>query len=242
MRGRPGVASALLCALLVTGCSVQGSPSQAENGSAQPSPEPVVLEAGERGLDPGTYRMQPSDVLGGAPYPDLLVTVPDGWTSVDGWVLERGLVAILLWNVHEVYGHPCRWAGTELPSGETVDDLVTTLVAVPLRNPSTPEPVEVDGRTGLYFEWSVPTDIPHDGEGFPDCDAKPGEPHDFVSWTGVGLPSVRYHQAPGQVDRIWVLDADGERLVIDAFSMPEATDAEIAEIHEIVDSIRFVEE
>ncbi len=185
--------------------------------------------------------MEPSE-LSGAPYPALLVTVPGGWTSGDGWLLQKGPVGVSLWNVNQVFGHPCQWMGTAFSPGDSVDDLVTALVAVPLRNPTTPEPVEIDGRAGMRFEWSVPADIAHDGEGFPDCDASSGAPHDFVSWTGIGTPSIRYHQGPGQVDRVWVIDADGVRLVIDAYSMPEATEAEIAEIYEIVDSIRFIDE
>ncbi|WES65844.1 hypothetical protein P0L94_07165 [Microbacter sp. GSS18] len=168
------------------------------------------------------------------------MTVPEGWTSVDGWVLSQGPVAVLLWNVNQVFGHPCQWEGTASTPGDSVDDLVAALVAVPLRKPTTPEPVEIDGRTGMYFEWSVPADITYDGEDFPDCDAKPGDHHDFVSWTGIGQPSTRYHQGPGQIDRVWIIDADGERLVIEAFSMPDATEDQIAEIHEIVESIRFL--
>jgi hypothetical protein len=57
----------------------------------------------------------------------------------------------------------------------------------------------------------------------------------------VGGGSTRYHQGPGQVDRLWILDVDGKRLVIDAFYMPEATGEEIAQINEIVDSIRFTD-
>ena len=39
-----------------------------------------------------------------------------------------------------------------------------------------------------------------------------------------------------------LLDVDGKRLVIDAFSMPEATDDEVAEIFDVVESIRFLED
>ncbi len=230
----------LLCTVLMTGCSATSVPSPST--STETSSEPVILGGGEQPLEPGTYRMEPSAVLGGAPYPSFLVTVPEGWTSGDGWALYGGPVGVSIWNVNQVFAHPCQWKGTALSPGESVDDLVTALGAVPLRNPTTPEPVQIDSRTGMYFEWSVPADIAHDGEGFPDCDANTGEPHDFVSWTGRGTPSIRYHQGPGQVDYVWVLDTDGERLVIDAFSMPEATDEDIAEIHEIVDSIRFIDE
>ncbi|WP_062516430.1 hypothetical protein [Demequina gelatinilytica] len=199
-----------------------------------------MVGAGDQPLEAGTYRFEPSRVLGGDPYPDLLVTVPAGWASGDGWALGKESVAILLWNVDEVFRDPCRWEGTAYDPGDSVDELAAALKEVPLRDPSDPVPTEIDGRTGVYLEWSVPEDIAYDGEGFPDCDAKPGEPHDFVSWTGIGKPSVRYHQGPGQVDRLWIIDADGQRLVIDAFSMPEATDADIAEIEAIVGSMRFV--
>ena len=44
---------------------------------------------------------------------------------------------------------------------------------------------------------------------------------------------------PGQVDQLWILDIDGARLVIDAFSMPYATSNEREELRAVVESIRF---
>ncbi|QKJ19718.1 hypothetical protein [Microbacterium hominis] len=235
---RRGLAVPALVALVaLTGCAASTS-SPAESASA--SPAPPLLDAGERALDPGTYRMEPSQ-LQNAAFPTVIVTVPEGWTSVDGWAIHSENVGVSLWNVDKVFGHPCQWQGTAFAPGDTADDLVAALVEVPLRNPTTPEPVEIDGRPGTYFEWSVPSDIAHDGDGFPDCDSENGQPHDFVSWTGVGTPSLRYHQGPGQVDYVWVLDMDGERMVIDAYSMPDATDEAIAEIHDIVSTMRFVD-
>jgi len=38
------------------------------------------------------------------------------------------------------------------------------------------------------------------------------------SWTANGWSGDRYQQRPGQVDRIWILDVDGERLVVDLLS------------------------
>jgi hypothetical protein len=73
---------------------------------------------------------------------------------------------------------------------------------------------------------------------FSKCDAD-GAEHDFKSWTGKGWAYNRYHQGPGQVDRLWILDIDGARLVIDAFSMPSATAAEREELLNVVESIRF---
>ena len=147
------------------------------------------------------------------------------------------------WNVDEVYAHPCQWQGTLIQPGPGVEDLVTALVDVPLRNATSPTVVEVGGYPGLSLEWSVPADLEFDDEGnFTDCDGDAGGPSDFRSWTGVGGPSTRYHQGPGQVDRLWILDVTGKRLVIDAFSMPEATDEEITQVQQIVDSIRFIDQ
>jgi hypothetical protein len=47
------------------------------------------------------------------------------------------------------------------------------------------------------------------------------------------------YQGPGQVDWLSILDIDGARLVIDAFSMPSATSEEREELLAVVESIRF---
>jgi len=62
----------------------------------------------------------------------------------------------------------------------------------------------------------------------------------FESWTASGWSSERWQQGPGQVDRIWILDVQGQRLVIDAGYMPSATTAERAELNCIVHSIRIL--
>ncbi len=72
---------------------------------------------------------------------------------------------------------------------------------------------------------------------FATCDADGGE-HYVESWTGAERGD-RYQQGPGQVDRIWIFDLDGSRLVIDAFEMPDASDADRQELLDVVASIRF---
>jgi len=49
----------------------------------------------------------------------------------------------------------------------------------------------------------------------------------------------RYQQGPGQVDELWILDVDGQRLVIDATHMPVTSMADVAELHSILRTIRF---
>jgi len=251
--------AAILTAALLCACAPAQSspPSDAASPAtfsetAEPSsspPEGAELEtlgSVERPLEAGTYRMDLSARGGADIFPTFLITVPEGWTSSGGWALSRttggDAVAVTFWDVSEVYGHPCQWSGTQLQPGEGVDDLVAALLEVPMRNPTVPVEVEVGGHSGMYLEWSVPSDLAFDEqENFPDCDGDGAGHYDFRSWTGKGWASTRYHQAAGQVDRLWILDVGGARLVIDAYSMPEATDAEIVELTDVVNSIRFDE-
>ena len=103
------------------------------------------------------------------------------------------------------------------------------LAVIPMRDAATPVEVTVDGYQGFMLEWSVPTDID-----FSACDESA-----FESWTALGWSSNRYHQAPGQVDRLWILDMDGSRLVIDAAYRPGVTEQDREELFAVVDSIQF---
>lgn len=168
-------------------------------------------------------------------YPRVVITVPDGWANVDGWGINARSetprwTAVTFWDVNEVYAHPCGWRGEPLiDPGRTVDGLVEALVDRPMRNATTPVEVSVDGYEGYMLEWSVPTDID-----FTSCD----EGY-FESWTGLGWSSDRCQQGPGQVDRLWILDVNGSRLVIDAMYMPGATEQDREELFAVVDSIHF---
>ena len=100
--------------------------------------------------------------------------------------------------------------------------------------------VSLDGHKGKFLQWSVPTDI-----NFSDCDQDPVDSvRYFESWTGSSLflaasSTNRYQQEPGQVDRLWIIDVQGRRLVIDAAIWPGATDQDRAHLQQVVDSIVF---
>ena len=96
------------------------------------------------------------------------------------------------------------------------------------------------GYRGSYLEWSVPADMVVTGDAdFKGCDVEPSNGHrDFVSWLGNGY-GERYQQVAGQVDMLWVLDVDGQRLLVDATYSPDTTEADRAELASIVESLRF---
>ena len=201
--------------------------------------EPVAsiptLWTGEEELEPGTYLLNfQLRADAGRVYPQVVLTVPDGWQNQDGWLVGIGRdtprnMFVSFWDVAQVYPHPCDWSGRKIDPGRTVEGLVAALANIPMRNASTPVEVTVDGYQGFMLEWSVPTDID-----FSSCDEG-----FFESWTGLGWSSDRYQQGPGQVDRLWILDIDGSRLVIDAAYMPGVTEQDREELFAVVDSIQF---
>jgi hypothetical protein len=78
---------------------------------------------------------------------------------------------------------------------------------------------------GKWITFHVPADAV-----FSDCDK--GEFRTLVE----GADAARYHQDPGQIDRLWIVDVDRELVVIDAayYVVPDEMEA-------IVDSITFEE-
>jgi len=231
---RPVAVIAILVAF-VTGACITERPAAEGSTPADVSMKgtPQAISSGEVELKAGTYIFDNS-VLGlpGKPFPNVVVTVPDGWSSF-GYGVRRYLdtqryLAVSLWTVGDVYANGCHWLGPKIHPGPTVDDLAAVLAARPLRKATTPVAVSLGGHHGKYLEWSVPVDI-----SFSDCDGA-----SFRSWTAEN-GGDRYQQGPGQVDRLWILDIEGRRLVIDVTYMPAASDLDKAELEKVVDSIAF---
>jgi len=56
----------------------------------------------------------------------------------------------------------------------------------------------------------------------------------------------RYQQVAGQVDRLWILDVDGQRSLVDATCSPDASDTDLDELDldeldAVAASVRFDE-
>ena len=100
--------------------------------------------------------------------------------------------------------------------------------------------MSLGGYEGSYLEWSVPGDAVVTGDAeFEGCDVEPSSGlRDFVSWFDTET-SDRYQQVAGQVDHLWILDVDGQRLVVDATYSPDVSQADRDELQRVVASIRF---
>jgi hypothetical protein len=107
----------------------------------------------------------------------------------------------------------------------TVDEAVAALSRQPSRNASTPIDVVVGGHAGKSLTLHVPDDAV-----FSSCDE--GEFRTLVE----GDDDYRYHQAPGQIDTLWVLDVNGEVVVFDAGYYEGTPQSVVDELEAIVES------
>ena len=233
---------AMAVALLASACTA-GAPS-----TAAPDASPQAIPSSSEDLKAGTYTFDNSNLgLPGKPFPSVVITVPDGWSSF-GYGVHRytdtpRYLAVSFWSVRDVYANGCHWLGPKIHPGPTVDDLAAVLAARPLRNATAPVAVSLGGYHGKYLEWSVPVDIRFDAatQSFSDCDIdnENGVTRGyFKSWTATD-GGDRYQQGPGQVDRLWILDIQGHRLVIDVTYMPAASALDQVELGKVADSIAF---
>ena len=176
-----------------------------------PSPTPHALRCG-RELEAGTYQFT-GWTRWTSRSPSLTAGRTSGIRRRGDAMARRGVLAKRRGGRADVYADPCRWQDgyVDPPVGPTVDDLATALANQPQRGEAVPADVTIDGYSGKMVELSVPDDID-----FANCDS--GE---FHSWEG------RFQQAPGQIDRVYILDVDGQRVVIDSHFTPGTSEAEL---------------
>ena len=139
--------------------------------------------------------------------------------------------------VGNVYTGGCHWLGTALtpPVGPTVDDLATALSAQAGPGAAPPVAVTVDGHPGKKVELSIPQDLD-----VTTCDSD-GDFTVFGRWLGTGqsFGAAPWTYGNGQHNTVYIIDVDGDRQVIDTMYLPGTTAADLAELDQIVASIRF---
>jgi hypothetical protein len=132
-----------------------------------------------------------------------------------------------------VYGDPCQWSTTTPKSPvSTVDELAAALTAQKSRAASAPVDITVDGYSGKSITLHVPDDAVFDR-----CDQ--GK---FGSWQSAKVATDgpdRYHQGPGQIDELLILDVTGKLMVFDAAYYNGTPAGDLAELHAILGSMTF---
>jgi hypothetical protein len=174
----------------------------------------------------------PEGVADPPPIP-LEVTVPDGWEHLPGFPVIRTLqeptnqkgALVLGWtsNTVGVSSDPCASTSHELPDvevGPGVDDFVDTVTAREWFHGTAPAATEVGGASGRYFTLEGPADL--------------GTCVEWRPWD----PGF-YAQGPRNIWEVWVLDVRGHRVVVVANYFPGTSARTIAQLEQMVRSIRF---
>ncbi|WP_456845270.1 hypothetical protein [Cellulomonas sp. P5_C6] len=181
-------------------------------------------------LEPGRYVFPVLDAPLSSPVLPV-VSVPAGFAATNdaGGVTVGGDARadgrmLRIWEIDSVYSHPCDPSRRAVTVGPAAADLADALAAQPMRAGTEPVPVTIGGYDGFYVELSVPDDV--------DIAACPGGK--FFSWPG------RWQQAPGQVDMLWIVDVEGQRVVFDAWALPGASPQERTELEHMVTTATFV--
>jgi hypothetical protein len=213
-----------------------GEPSTTPTSSSTPAPTlTAALPLPVGALDPGTYLM-PADLAGAA----FEFTVPAGWTNnSDNFVQKNTDSGSLLdittgvmfsaWTVDHVFTDACVGEGTEQPIEDSVQALATALVNQAGREE--PErgrgPIIVDGNfpgETLAVDLVAPADLT-------DCGGR------LRTWPGQnGDLNAGWIAGPGQVDKVYITDVDGTRLVMVATYWPGTTTADKIELEGIIAS------
>jgi len=203
-----------------------------DGGGTAPAPSPTVTPIpslpAAGALEPGAYVVTMGTAFDAAHR--ITVSVPGGWEGFEGFAVggPAGMY-VDFWNVDNVYADPCKWVGTLLdpPVGPRVDDLVAALANQPGRHASTPTEVAVDGFAGKKIELTVPASTA-------DCDGS-----EFRSWTGQLPADGERSNGPGEHNLLWIVDVDGDRLVIEAVFLPGTSAQDRAELLQVVESVRI---
>lgn len=215
--------------------------SAAPTRSRSPSVPAFALRSGAAA--PGTYFLPNpyldsdpirSCVRGCSDYQRIIFTLPDGWAFNDGLVYKArgGLheVSFSVWTVDQIYVDPCHWQESRLtqldmgPIPPREGGLTNQLG----RHASEMTFVELGGQIAWRIDLSVPADLD-----LATCDR--GEFRSWTEWDVVG--GANAHNAPGQIDVVYMVDVDRRALVIDASHMPRASEADLAELEAILASI-----
>ncbi|NUU17359.1 hypothetical protein HP550_08870 [Cellulomonas humilata] len=217
--------------LTTVGCTAQ-PPDQpgAESAPVTADAVPLLEDLPEFGaVPPGTYVISPIDAPASAPQAPVM-SIPAGYSNIEGagvspgYLVDGAAGAVWLWDIQSVYTHPCDVGGYPEPVGPSVADLAGALATQPMRDGTDPAPVTIGGYDGLYVELSTPADLD-----FTTC--RQGS---FHSWPG------RFQRDAGQVDLLWIVDVDGQRITFDVSYPPSATPEQVAELKEIVTTATFV--
>lgn len=227
-----GAAAAVLVAVIGF-TVVNGANGNVGSGDPTVSPEPSISAlSGQAELQPGRYAVH-SGISA-----SVTAWVPRDWSAVGDWGV-RGPggyegpdgMGVRFYTVGNLFNNPGSFAGgvQDPPVGPTVDDLVDAIVEQSEWTSS--DPVEL--TVGGFPAQRVRITIPEGAEFDPRDDGGA-----FYLFQDEGTGQI-WGLEVGQMFDVYVVDVNGERLVMDAFHYPGTSEADRAALSAIIDSIEI---
>jgi hypothetical protein len=229
------VVPAAIIAFALASCqagSSEPTPTSTLTESAEPTATPIPRLNGQEPLDPGRYQVN------GGVSAVVTVAVPAGWSASGDWVVigPRGNdlpdgMAIRFYTIPNLAANPLSHSAGNVdpPVGPTVDDMVQAVVAHPALTASEPTDVTIDGHAGQLISITIPTDAE-----LPIVEGGPAF-YLYAEPSGGGI----WGFAPGQIFDWYIVDVDGQRLIIDSFHYPGTPEADLAAQRSVVESVQF---
>ncbi|MEO8639275.1 MAG: hypothetical protein ABI458_05090 [Chloroflexota bacterium] len=242
---RFGLAAAAIVLVVLLGIRLLPGANVGSDATPTPEPTPTVTPLALRPglLEPGTYVMSNVDPPIRTSV-QFTFTVPAGWSARpdDLYISKQlrtssGELSFVPWVVTHVYADACHSEGTLTAVGPTVDDLVAALVDQANSDATAPVDVEVGGYPAKFITMSVPTDLIGSTCRFPgmliQIWADPAETDFFA------LPVDPANPAADSGSAAYIVDVNGERVVILSGYTSGSSAADIAELESIIGSIHF---
>lgn len=250
------IAFAIVGTLVLTARSLHPRQVAPANPVVPANPIPLPKSGA---LTPGSYIVSNPDPVcagGCSAYRWIYFTLPAGWATSNGLVYKHlgqpDEVAFSFWTVDQVYSDPCHWQGsalTPLDINHLSYDAATRryfllpyqggLANQALRGPlprvltqMTVADVDAAGASYVTLAWRIDLSVPADLD-ISTCDQR-----QFRSWSEWHVADgANSHNAPGQLDTVYMVSVDRRPLVIDASHMPASSKADQAELKGIVASM-----
>jgi hypothetical protein len=221
-RSTVSAAAALALVLSTAACTLWEAKPQPGPETVSTAPDPVrVMDVvqNEEVVPAGRYMIEfegadPND-------PVAVVSVPAGFTINDESLLWKdsengGNGGVTFWKVAEVARNPCKAARKQdsryYDPGPTVQDLADSLTKQAHRVATTkPRPVTLAGYHGLYLElrfdksFDVEKCLVSEGWAYEAWRSNANADH---------ARETRWKYLGESVDRLWILDVNGRRLVV----------------------------
>jgi hypothetical protein len=127
--------------------------------------------------------------------------------------------------------HPCRDRALR-PVGATARDLADALTAQPVLKVTRPKPVSLNAGRGVYLEVRIPDRVN-------PATCQSGGVAVF-SWKD--SPPEWWELSAGNALYFWILDVDGQRMILAGFCETTCTDADLQTLVGMAASVTFVKE